>query len=114
MEGAKTRDTGGCAADGSAGCVNGEGGQESGRSPCAAERCDRQSRPDSRYCCDRCGVLSAEALLAEAIKHSLEERMGIEQGHRLREIKELKTRKHEVGREQKMFCSPFCCVCMDF
>lgn len=72
------------------------------RPPCAAERCERRSRPDSRFCSDSCGVIDAEKLLAEALRHSLEERGGNERGRRILELREMKNRKQEVRNNGRL------------
>ncbi|CAN0404769.1 unnamed protein product, partial [Ectocarpus fasciculatus] len=87
---------------------NGNGGNggvdkrnNSSRPPCAAASCGRESRQDSKFCCDGCGVLHAEAFLAKAIRHHVEESAGIDRGRRLRETRELKTRKQQIGLAMK-------------
>lgn len=76
------------------------GGQRSNddTSACAAAGCEQQSRIDSRFCCDGCGVRDAEAVLSGVIRYTLEPKIGIERGRRLRETRELKTRKQQVKR----------------
>lgn len=91
----------GCSADGKRvtdrGHSTGRRAGHGNRPPCAAKNCELPSRPDSRYCSDGCGVLTAEMELSEALRHSLEEKGGNERGRRLLEIKEAKLRKIEVG-----------------
>lgn len=86
---------------GCGGSGGGGGGQRSkkGRPLCAADGCQQQSRTDSKFCCDACGVIHAEAMLSDALRHSLETKIGLERGRRLRETRELKTRKQQVRRE---------------
>ncbi|CBN77483.1 expressed unknown protein [Ectocarpus siliculosus] len=80
---------------------NGGVDKRDNRPPCAAASCGRESRQDSKFCCDACGVLHAEAFLAKAIRHHVEESAGIDRGRRLRETRELKTRKQQVGLAMK-------------
>ena len=89
-------DGGGGASASSSGDADGDS-QGGIRHPCAAEGCKRRSRPDSRFCSDGCGVIDAEKLLSEALRHSLEERGGNERGRDILEMKEYKRRKEEVG-----------------
>eukprot|EP00752_Nemacystus_decipiens_P010845 g9643.t1 len=83
------------------GSGNGSGnqgrGSNDGRPPCAAARCEQQSRTDSKYCSDSCGVRTAEAELADAVRHSLEMKGGLDRGRRVRETRELKARKQQIG-----------------
>lgn len=67
------------------------------RPSCAAKDCKRLTRPDSRFCSDGCGVRNAQSLLSDALRHSLEERLGRERGRRLKEFRETRTLKHEVS-----------------
>lgn len=64
---------------------------------CAAKNCNCLARPDSRFCSDGCGVRNAQSLLSDALRHSLEERLGRERGRRLKEFRETRTLKHEVS-----------------
>lgn len=64
---------------------------------CAAKDCKCLARPDSRFCSDGCGVRNAQSLLSDALRHSLEERLGRERGRRLKEFRETRTLKHEVS-----------------
>ncbi|CAN0525424.1 unnamed protein product [Ectocarpus sp. 12 AP-2014] len=91
----------GPAAGGNSNGGNGGVGKRDNRPPCAAASCGRESRQDSKFCCDACGVLHAEAFLAKAIRHHVEESAGIDRGRRLRETRELKTRKQQVGLAMK-------------
>ncbi|CAN0333308.1 unnamed protein product [Pylaiella littoralis] len=93
-------------AQGESGGGSGSGGgrnqrREEGRPGCAAARCQKPSRTDSKFCCDACGVLHAEAMLSDALKHTLEAKIGLERGRRLRETRELKSRKNEIGIAMK-------------
>lgn len=90
----------GPAAGGNSNGGNGGVGKRNNRPPCAAASCGRESRPDSKFCSDGCGVLHAEAFLAKAIRHHVEESAGIDRGRRLRETRELKTRKQQVIDER--------------
>lgn len=89
------------------GSVSGSGshghGSNDSRPTCAAAGCDRQARTDSKYCCESCGVRTAEAEMAEAIRHSLEMRGGLDRGRRVRETRELKARKHQARRKRAIF-----------
>lgn len=73
-------------------------GSNDSRPLCAAAGCEQQARTDSKYCCESCGVRTAEAEMAEAIRHSLEMRGGLDRGRRVRETRELKTRKNQASR----------------
>lgn len=80
-----------------------QGGVGGGRDAvCAAEGCEQRSRNDSKYCCEECGICSAQALLTGAVRHSLEMRVGLDMGRRLRETREFKTKKHQARRRKEM------------
>lgn len=85
---------------GGGGSGGGEGGGSQGsknrRPICSAEGCQQQSQTDSKFCCDECGIRHAEAKLSDALRHSVEVRVGLERGRRLRETRELKVRKQQV------------------
>lgn len=67
------------------------------RPVCKAAGCERRSRPDSKFCCHDCGVAFAEAMLGKTVRHSLEVRVGLDKARRVRETREAKARKNQVG-----------------
>lgn len=77
------------------------------RPPCAAERCSKESRPDSKYCSDRCGVLTAETTLSKALIFSLEEREGRERAKKLCEARENKIHRGQVSTYMRVRFSSF-------
>lgn len=72
------------------------GGGGGGAAMCAAPGCERPSRKGFKFCCDDCGVYHAHASLAGGLGHSLETRVGVDRGRRLRETRELKTKKQQA------------------
>lgn len=80
---------------------NSNRGNPSGRPRCTAPSCSKPSRPDSKYCSDRCGVLTAEVTLSKALVYSLEEREGRERGKRLREVRDTKAHRGQVRMDPR-------------
>lgn len=71
---------------------------EVGGPVCKAQWCNKHCRTDSNFCSSVCGVLHAEDLLIKSVQHTLEPRLGLERGRGLRETRELKVRRQQVGR----------------